>query len=150
MRRKDRLLTNSEALSILKSGEYGILSSASPEGLPYGVPLYYCFIDSSIYFHSALKGRKLDNIVNNPAVSFCVVGATQIQPDKFATKFESCIVEGKAKEVFGDEKIMALKGLVKKYSGEFQDEGDVYIEKAQGKVRIIKIIPGNICGKGKR
>lgn len=150
MRRKDRMLTTSEALSILESGEYGILSSVSPDGLPYGVPLNYCYIDSSIYFHSALKGKKLENIEKNPAVSFCVVGATQIQPEKFATKYESCIVEGEAKEVFGNEKIKALKELVWKYSGGFQAEGDMYIEKAQGNVRVIKIIPEKISGKGKK
>jgi len=47
MRRKDRKITETEAFSILKKGEYGILSTTSPNGDPYGVPLNYCLIDGN-------------------------------------------------------------------------------------------------------
>lgn len=150
MRRKDRQLSYDETISIIEKGEYGILSTVSSGNEPYGVPLNYCVIDKNIYFHCALEGKKLDNIANNANVSFCVVGDTKIQPDKFSTKFESCIVKGTASEVTGEEKQMALEGLIEKYSKEFGTKGLEYINQAKEKTKVIKIIPKSFSGKAKR
>lgn len=150
MRRKDRQLSDDETISIIEKGEYGILSTVSSGNEPYGVPLNYCFIDGNIYFHCALEGKKLDNMASNANVSFCVVGETKIQPDKFSTKFESCIVKGTATEVTGEEKQMALVGLIRKYSRQFETEGLEYIEKAQEKIKVIKIVSESFTGKAKR
>ncbi len=49
-----------------------------------------------IYFHCAPEGHKLENLSGNNKVSFCVVGKTQVLPDKFATNYESVIVFGTA------------------------------------------------------
>ncbi len=70
MRRKDRELKNDEAIEILKNNTYGVLSTISENGYPYGAPISYIFFNNSIYFHSAIKGHKLDNISNNNRVSF--------------------------------------------------------------------------------
>jgi uncharacterized protein len=62
LRRKDRAITNDEAIAILRKTEYGVLSTITPDGKPYGVPLNFCYLDNSIYFHCAIEGRKIDNI----------------------------------------------------------------------------------------
>jgi nitroimidazol reductase NimA-like FMN-containing flavoprotein (pyridoxamine 5'-phosphate oxidase superfamily) len=49
MRRKDRLITNAETFSILEKGEYGVLSTVSPDNAPYGVPVNYCLINECLY-----------------------------------------------------------------------------------------------------
>ena len=41
IRRTDRVLSESEAKGILEKGEFGILSTASLDGQPYGVPISY-------------------------------------------------------------------------------------------------------------
>lgn len=150
MRRKDRMITDEETLSILDKGEYGILSTVSSDGEPYGVPLNYCLIDKSIYFHCALEGRKINNISHNPRVSFCVVRNTEVMPDKFATKYESCIVRGIASESFGEEKQLALEGLIHKYSENYVSEGLEYIDKLKDKTRVFKIAIESISGKARR
>jgi nitroimidazol reductase NimA-like FMN-containing flavoprotein (pyridoxamine 5'-phosphate oxidase superfamily) len=150
MRRKDRLITNAETFSILEKGEYGILSTVSSNNEPYGVPLNYCLIDECIYFHCALEGRKINNIDKNPRVSFCVVGKTEVLPDKFGTKYESCIVEGLASESLGEEKQLALEGLIHKYSENFVSEGLKYIEKLKDKTRVFKISIESISGKARK
>lgn len=114
MRRKDRELKNDEIIEILQNNTYGILSSISENGYPYGVPISYIFLNNSIYFHSATKGHKIDNILDNSKVSFCVVGETCTLPDKFTTNYESVIVFGKAIEVLDDEKNSALLEILKK------------------------------------
>jgi len=150
MRRKDRRITNTETSSILEKGEYGILSTLSSHNEPYGVPLNYCLMDECIYFHCALEGTKINNINNNPKVSFCVVGRTEVLPDQFGTKYESCIVQGLASESFGEEKQLALEGLVHKYSENFVSEGLKYIGKLKDKTRVFKISIESISGKARK
>ena len=150
MRKKERQLSNNEAISIIEKGEYGVLSTVSPACEPYGVPVNYCFIDQCIYLHCASAGKKLDHISNNPRVSFCVVGDTAIQPERFTTKFESCIVFGTAEEVFGEEKQAALEGLINKYARQHQAKGLAYINTAHEKTKVIKIVPDSFTGKASR
>jgi nitroimidazol reductase NimA-like FMN-containing flavoprotein (pyridoxamine 5'-phosphate oxidase superfamily) len=150
MRREDRRITNTETSSILEKGEYGILSTASSNNEPYGVPLNYCLIDECIYFHCAPEGTKINNIISNPEVSFCVVGKTEVLPDQFGTKYESCIVQGLASESFGEEKQLALEGLIHKYSENFVSEGLKYIEKLKDKTRVFKISIESLSGKARK
>jgi nitroimidazol reductase NimA-like FMN-containing flavoprotein (pyridoxamine 5'-phosphate oxidase superfamily) len=95
LRRKDRAITEEEAIALLNKAEYGVLSTVTENGKPYGVPLNFCIIDHRIYFHCAIEGQKIENIKQNESVSFCAVGNTEILPDKFGTKYESVIVSGK-------------------------------------------------------
>ncbi len=149
LRRKDREISNDEALSILNSAEYGVLSTASKEALPYGIPLSFCFINGHIYFHCAMEGRKIDNLENNKTVSFCAVGKTEVMPSKFGTKYESAIVSGEATEVFNDEKQIALEGLVQKYSPGYIESGAKYIDGLTHKTRVFKIVIDHISGKSR-
>ena len=150
MRRKDRKLKNDEAIEILNNNTYGVLSTVSENGYPYGVPINYIYINGSIYFHCAIEGHKLDNIKNNDKVSFCVVGQTQIIPDKFSTKYESVIVFGRAIEVSDDEKNMALLETLNKYSPDYIEQGKEYIQKASKATKVIKINIEHISGKARR
>ena len=150
MRRKDRLLTDTETFSILENGEYGVLSTVSFKNEPYGVPINFCLINKCIYFHCALDGTKIKNIKNNRKVSFCVVGKTEILPDKFGTRYESCIVQGLATESLGEEKQLALEGLINKYSKSFKAEGLKYIEKLGDKTNVFKVSIESISGKARK
>jgi len=150
MRRKDRAITEKEAKSLLIKAEYGVLSTISRDGIPYGVPLNFCVIDNNIYFHSASEGQKIDNIEYNKFVSFCVIGKTEILPDKFDTKYESVIIFGKVEEVFNNEKQMALEELLHKYSPDFFDKGIKYIEDSRNRTRVFRISIDKLTGKARR
>ena len=127
-----------------------MLSTLTEDRKPYGVPLNFCFIDSRIYFHTAVKGRKVENIQRNRYVSFCVVGNTEILPDKFGTKYESVIVFGEVEEVFGKDKQIALEGLVRKYAPEFIKEGRKYIKSRKDKTRVFRINIYRLTGKARK
>lgn len=150
LRRQDRALATAEALELLDRGEYGVLSTVSADGSPYGVPVHYCVSEGSVYFHSAVAGHKLENIEADQRVSFCVVGATEVMPDKFATRYESVIVSGKAEEVFGAEKQRALEGLLAKYSSNFMPSGLRYIEAESEITRVFRFAVSEISGKARR
>jgi len=150
MRRKDRAITEEEAIALLSKAEYGILSTVSEDGKPYGVPLNFCIIDHCIYFHCAVEGQKIDNIKQNKSVSFCAVGNTEILPDKFGTKYESVIASGEVEEVLDMNKQIALEGLLHKYSPEFIDKGIKYIKGLRKKTRVFKITINKLTGKARK
>jgi nitroimidazol reductase NimA-like FMN-containing flavoprotein (pyridoxamine 5'-phosphate oxidase superfamily) len=150
IRRSDRAIPEGEAKEILERGEYGILSTASKEGQPYGVPLSYSYEDDLIYFHCALEGHLVNTVSENDRVSFCVVGKTEVLPDKFTTKYESVIVFGKVSGVTGEEKHKGLLELVKKYSPGFVKEGLRNIEQAGPKTRVYKIAIESMTGKSRK
>jgi hypothetical protein len=150
VRRKDREINSQEAIELLDSSEYGILSTAGKDGQPYGVPMSYVHKKGCIYFHCALNGQKLDNIADNPRVSFCVVGRTKILPDKFGTEYESALAFGVATEVFGKERYDALESLLEKYCSGFIDEGKQYIELKDKATKVFKIEISHVCGKARR
>jgi len=126
MRRKDRELTREEAVAMLEKAEYGILSTLSSDGTPYGVPISFILENNTIYLHMAKTGHKLDNILANPAVSFSVVGPAEpvVEGDSYSTFFESAIAFGKARLVEDAKEIRdALYILTEKY---FPDNMDVF------------------------
>src|SRR5512137_1999000 len=108
MRRKDREISRQEAIEILDSAEYGVLSTVDRNGQPYGIPLSYVYKDNAIYFHCAVAGQKLDNMADNAKVSFCVTGKTTVLPESFGTLYESAIAFGTAREVHDAERHQAL------------------------------------------
>jgi nitroimidazol reductase NimA-like FMN-containing flavoprotein (pyridoxamine 5'-phosphate oxidase superfamily) len=150
IRRIDRAIPESEAREILQKGEYGILSTVSIDGQPYGVPLSFSYTGDAIYFHCALEGQMVGNVKDNNSISFCVVGKTEVLPDKFATKYESVIVHGKVSEVTGDEKQKGLVELLKKYSPGFIKEGLQYINNTGRKTRVYKIMIESMTGKSRK
>lgn len=150
IRRKDRAIETRDAIELLSNGEYGILSTVGEGNQPYGIPLNYAYENNSIYFHCALEGHKIDNIENNPKVSFCVIGNTKVLPDKFATEYESAVAFGVASEIQGAERNKALLLLLEKYSPEFIDEGHNYIEKLNKATKVIKIEIDHISGKARK
>lgn len=115
-----------------------------------GVPVSYAYVDGALYFHSAVEGHKLDNLAFNPRVSFCVVGETEVLPEKFATRYESAVVFGTANKVFGDEKHTGLTELLKKYSADFLKKGKRYISHDFEKTRVFKLEIESLSGKAKR
>lgn len=150
MRRKDRAISKEEATALLSKAEYGVLSTVSDDGKPYGVPVNFCLLDHGIYFHCAAVGQKIDHMEKNKFVSFCVVGDTEILPGEFATRYESVIAAGEIEEVSDPQKQTALEGLLHKYAPKFFKKGLKYIEDFKDKTRVFKISIEALSGKARR
>ncbi|MGD9679131.1 MAG: pyridoxamine 5'-phosphate oxidase family protein [Vulcanibacillus sp.] len=147
LRREDRKMEDLETIKLLESGNFGVLSTINENGYPYGVPLSYVYLNKNIYFHSAMRGNKISNILINNKVSFCIVGESTPLPEEFSMSYKSVIVFGKADEVDGEEKKEALLGLVAKYSSQFIENGKKYIENDEHTTKVIKLNIEHICGK---
>lgn len=155
MRRKDRQLTDAQAIQILEKCDYGTLSLISAEGAPYAVPVNYVYDAESgkIYIHGAKSGRKIDALEKNPTVFFSAVASCNIVPG-FTTKYESVMAEGTAALLDADdEKLDALLKLCEKcYPGTISQGTNLenthkYIDKFLANTAIVAITPTWISGK---
>lgn len=147
MRRKRQLLPQAESVAILEKMTNGILALHGDEGYPYAVPVSYVYADGKIYFHSAMKGHKVDAIVRNEKVSFCVVEQDDIKPAEFTTYFRSVIVFGRACILTDEtEKRAALNLLADKYSPGEPDLSDE-IAKGFGHLLMVRIDIEHMTGK---
>ena len=151
LRREDRRLDEAAAMALLKRGEYGILSTSDKHNQPYGIPVNYVVMEDQIFFHCATEGQKLENITANRGVSFCVVGRTELLPDKFSTRYESVVVSGNA-DIVDDAalKHMALEALLAKYAPDHMTAGKAYIEKLTAKTVVVRISIDHLAGKARR
>ncbi len=152
IRRQDRLLDEKRAFEILQKGEYGILSMKDESGEgAYGIPISYVWDrGNSIYIHCAPIGRKLRCIDACPNVSFCVVGQTQVIPEKFTTEYESVILRCTAHHSLHEaERMSALSWLLSKYCPNDKIRGIEYANKSFHRTEIIRLDILEISAKGK-
>ncbi|MGV8979990.1 pyridoxamine 5'-phosphate oxidase family protein [Clostridium sp.] len=147
MRRIERKMNDIEAMELLEKSEYGILSTCGEDNQPYGIPLSYVIIDKNIYFHCAEVGTKLDNISVNDKVSFTVVGRTKVLQEQFSSSYESVVAFGHAIMLAEEEKYEPLMEFIRKYSPEFMEAGQLYIDRAMEKTTLVKIEIYNLNGK---
>ena len=90
MRRKDRQVSDEEAMAYLKAAEYGVLSTVGPDGEPYGVPLTYAVEEDGkgLVFHCARDGYKLACFAANPRAHFAAVQETNVLPEEFSIEYK--------------------------------------------------------------
>jgi len=109
----------------------------------------YVYSNNKIYFHSALKGHKIDAINRNNKVSFCVIDKDEIISQEFTTYFRSVIVFGKI-EIIDSETIKreAINKIVDKYSSlESQESKDNEITKEWKALCLLQLNIEHISGK---
>lgn len=148
MRRKKQLLSEEETIKILQTCTSGVLAVLGDNGYPYAVPLSYAYKDGKLFFHFAKTGHKIDSIIQNNKVSFCVIKTDDVIQKTFTTHFRSVIVFGKAKILTEDsEKKYALECLVEKYSPDFMTEGQSEIKREWNKVCVAQLMIEHMTGK---
>ena len=148
MRRSKQLLSEAETIEILKSCTSGVLAVTGDNDYPYAVPLSYAYKDGKLFFHFAKAGHKIDGIVKNNKVSFCVIKTDDVIQKTFTTHFRSVIVFGKARILTEDsEKKYALECLVEKYSPDYIAESQSEIEREWKLVSVAEIQIEHMTGK---
>ncbi len=146
MRRFKQQLPLEESLEILKTSTSGVLALKGNEEYPYAVPVSFAYDGKYIYVHSAIAGHKIDCLLYNPKVSFCVVCQDRIVSEEFTTYYKSVIVFGTA--TFASEKSeleYGLKLLADKYSPGIDCKAE--IGSCINRIAVIKISIDSISGK---
>ena len=149
MRRKKQQMSEKEAAEILKQGSFGVLSVSGDDGYPYGVPISYVYEDGKIYLHCARTGHKLDGILKNSKVSFCVTAQDLVVPQEYTTYFKSVIAFGHARILEQETEIRtAVEKLALKY---YPDDSETHrqemIEKEYTILCMIEMTIDHMTGK---
>lgn len=150
MAKIEQFLSESDALAIVASAEYGVLSTVGADGDPYGVPINYVYVpdERALFFHCLRRGRKLDNIAANPRVSLVAVGEETLVPERFTTRYRSAMVFGVASVVEDDdERYLRLVQLNEALAPEHRDRYDEVITKYLPKVAIVRVDIERVSGK---
>lgn len=173
MRRKDREMDREFALSIIDKADHGIVSMIDEDGKPYGLPLSIVRDKNTLYFHSAMEGKKVRVLENNPNVSIAFVGKVSIPENYsyeeleemnrdsskaikfissvFTKEFESAIVEGTVEKlVEREEKVKAMRMVCQKYAPSKMKYFDTAINAGLGRTNVYKIEIDHISGKRKK
>ena len=95
MRRKDRELSREEALEIIDSCEYGVISCVDDDGEIFSVPISPVRVGGSIFVHGASAGSKAKLLPNGRKVEFVCVSFNKV-PHLNDSELEMIKDDGKA------------------------------------------------------
>jgi nitroimidazol reductase NimA-like FMN-containing flavoprotein (pyridoxamine 5'-phosphate oxidase superfamily) len=122
------------------------------DNIPYVVPISFGYDGSSIYFHSAASGRKIDFFTANPQVCFEVEHDVKTIPNEdkacnWSVAFYSVIGWGTISELIETaDKIQGLNQVMRHYSGrEWEFESPMLTN-----TRVWRITVEEITGKQSR
>lgn len=148
MRLKKQQLSDEETIALLEAGEYGVLSSISENGYPYGVPINYIYHDGKIYVHSAMKGHKVKNFTRDSKVSFCVVAEAELLQEDVNTMFKSVIAFGKIRELTEvEDKQRVFELMIRKLCPDYISSGLAYVKENRDAARVYEIEIEHLTGK---
>lgn len=149
MRRKRQQLSEEECEKLLKQGTHGVLSVHGDDGYPYGIPISYFYYNRRIIFHCARSGHKMDALLADSKVSFCVVGQDHIVPEEYTTYFRSVIVFGRVHFIEKESEIWKAARLLaaRYYPEDSEDHRDQIIRKEMDRLCMAEIFIDHMTGK---
>jgi len=149
MRRSNREIKEQMAIDELIRSCDTCRLAMSKDNQPYIVPLSFGYDGEAVYFHTAIKGQKIDFIESNPNVCVefdnCLEITKGDKACKWSCNFQSVIAFGKIEEVTDKEgMIEALNILMEQYSGKRNWE---YSDKDLKGVRMWRVDIESMTGK---
>jgi hypothetical protein len=148
MRRKDKKITDRNAIeSIISESRVCRLAMVDEAG-PYVVPLCFGFRNNTLYFHSAGEGKKLGLLRKNPRVCFELDCDTEVCTGKvacdFSMRYRSVIGFGTAAFVEAtDAKREALDIIMNHYAEGAFDYPDASVKR----ISVFKVEIDSMTGK---
>jgi len=148
MRRKDKAIVELAEIEEIVRRSLVCRLGLTEENRPYIVPLSFGFKDSTLYFHSAPEGKKIEILRKNSSVCFEFDLDHEVLVDekacKWGMKYRSVIGFGKASFVEDlEDKRKGLDVIMEHYSGRsFQ-----YPEPAVENTVVIKVEIESMTGK---
>lgn len=148
MRRRDREQSREFALEVVDTCDYAVLATVNADGTPYCVPLTIVREGEVIYFHCALFGQKLDNLVARPQVSMTCVSRAITKQQTYSVDYASAILTGVASIVTEkEEKAHALRILCKRHTPDAMDGVEEHLTASFSRTAVVRIAITSITGK---
>ena len=148
MRRSEKEITDESAVEAIIHASLVCRLALSDGNQPYIVPLCFGYQDRTLYFHSALEGKKIDILKKNNRTCFEFdINTEIIEADKackWGMKYQSVIGFGRAVLVENiEERQKGLNIIMNHYSDRIWQFPDKAIEK----IAVIKIEIEKMTGK---
>lgn len=151
--RKNRALTRSQALEIVRATDHCVLSTCDKAGVPYGMPVTPVLVGDVIYFHATARpeSRRRENLLMNPQVSLCFIGKSTTIEDLFGVDYASAVVAGKASLVTDEaERLRAMQALIARHAPHNPPElNESYLEKGLPYTQVWKVEVESVTGKAR-
>ncbi len=122
MRRKDKQITDKLIIENILTKSKICRVALNDSEFPYIFPMNYGYSNSTLYFHCAKEGRKIDLIKKNNKAGFEIESGVEIIPAEkacnWSTKYRSIIGHGEIEILtdFDDKKI-GMDIIMKHYGG---------------------------------
>ena len=173
MRRKDREMDQNFAKEVIDRSQFGVLACVTPTGSPYAVPLSLARNGENLFFHSALKGSKVDYLADGQEVALTFVSHVHVPelftPEElagmlndpeagailgskvFTTEFESACARGRVYELTDPtEKVFGLRCICEKFTPDKMAFFEGTVEGALKITKVYEIRIESLTGKRKR
>jgi nitroimidazol reductase NimA-like FMN-containing flavoprotein (pyridoxamine 5'-phosphate oxidase superfamily) len=150
MRRIRQQLPKEMAKQVLERNTSGVLCLVGADGDPYGVPLSYAYDagHGRIFFHCALKGRKLDAIRHHAQACFTVIDQDRIVEEEFTTYFRSVMAFGPVRILSEDaEKRQAIEFLSLRFAPADDENRKKEIERLYPAFLMLELTVEELSGK---
>ncbi|HNY66662.1 MAG TPA: pyridoxamine 5'-phosphate oxidase family protein [Deltaproteobacteria bacterium] len=148
MRRTDKEITEREAIDAIIARSLVCRLAMCDGGAPYLVPLCFGYDGTSLYFHGAGEGKKMEILRKNNAVCFEFDTDTEVvkgeNPCSFSLRYRSVVGRGRAffvEDVGG--KLKALESIMRQYG----DDDGVLEEKDAAHITVIRVDIEEMSGK---
>ena len=148
MRRKDKAVSDAAGINAIIEKATVCRLGLVDVDRPYVVPLSFGYADNTLYFHGALKGRKIDILKENPNVcvefDIAVEALNHADACKWSMKFQSVIGFGKATIVDGLELKRQALGIIMAH---YSDKTFAFPESKVKATAVIKVEIEKMTGK---
>ncbi len=148
MRRKDREISDPEAISSIIRRSTVCRLGLSDDNQPYVIPMSFGYRNGSVYFHSASEGRKIGILRKNPRVCIEFDVDCRLKTGDNACNwgfyYQSAIAFGIATFIEDTtEKQAAMDIIMRQYSG----ESFTYPESVLDKIVVFRVNITELTGK---
>lgn len=133
MRRKDREMGKDFGIKVIDKSKYGVVSIVEENKEPYGIPLSIVRDGDTLYFHSAMDGKKVKIFTGSPIVSIAFIGETNI-PENYTE----------------EEKIKAMKLICEKHTSSKMKYFHMAIKAGLKRTNVYKVEIDEITSKRKK
>jgi nitroimidazol reductase NimA-like FMN-containing flavoprotein (pyridoxamine 5'-phosphate oxidase superfamily) len=122
LQRKEKEITDRDRIDKIIQGCHVCHLGLSMNNRPYVIPINFGYDGDRLYFHTSLKGKKIDCLEANTHVCFQMERDTHLvaqdpEPCKWSFAFESVIGFGKVRELISmEEKKAGLMHIIQHYA----------------------------------
>ena len=148
MRRKDKEITEQNALDEIMNKALICRLGVSNKNIAYIVPMSFGYSDKVLYFHSAHEGQKLMFLRENPKACFEVEIEAEVVPSD-----ESCNWTMKYKSVIGFGEVEFIKDLEEKRKAmniimqQYSEKEFIVNDDMLAAITIFKLVVSTMTGK---